>query len=43
MDLDEFVTKADINSSLSAFFKCNFVSVREAENVFVWSEKLDFS
>lgn len=42
VNFNKLMTKADIDVSLSALFKGNFVSVWEAENVFVWSEVLDF-
>lgn len=41
VNLYKLVAKANINVSLSAFIKSNFISIWEAENVLVWSEVLD--
>lgn len=41
MNLDKLVTKADINISLSAFIKSNFIGIWEAEDVLVWGEVLN--
>lgn len=38
-----FPSKVNINSSLSAFFKCNFIGIWEFEDFFVWSPELDLS
>jgi len=42
VDLQKLPTKHNLDSSLVAFFKSNFVSVTKFENFFVWSPVLDF-
>lgn len=41
MNLDHFPSKVNINTSLSAFIKSDFVGVWELVNFFIWSPILD--
>lgn len=43
VNLDHFPSKMNVNASLSAFIKSNFISIWELINFFIWSPELDSS
>lgn len=43
VDFRELPSKHDFNTSLVAFFKCDFVCITKLENFLVWRPVLDFS